>query len=66
MNRATASRLARLEQKIAPPVRQLLLWDASSSDPSFDLDAEIVRFREEKGVTDYDELIVVGWLPPQV
>jgi hypothetical protein len=31
----------------------------------FDLDAEVIRFREEKGVTDHDELIVVGWLPLQ-
>ena len=65
MNRTISTRLARIEQAVTPPRRQFIFWDAGSSDPSFDLDAEIACFREEKGVTDHDELIVVGWLPPQ-
>jgi hypothetical protein len=52
MNRTISTRLARIEQAVTPPRRQFIFWDAGSSDPSFDLDAEIARFREEGGVTD--------------
>jgi hypothetical protein len=65
MNRATASHLARLERAIAPPMRQFILWDASNYDPAFDLQREEQRLRDEDGMTDHDELIVVLWLPPQ-
>jgi hypothetical protein len=56
--------LARLERAIAPR-RQLILWDESKYDPSFDLQREEQRLRDEDGMTDRDELIVVQWLPPQ-
>jgi hypothetical protein len=65
MNRATASRLARLERASAPPVRQFILWDESNYDPAFDLQREVERLRDEGGMTDHDELIVAQWLPPQ-
>jgi hypothetical protein len=41
-----------MEQAVTPPRRQFILSNARSSDPWFDLDAEIARFRD-------------GWLAPQ-
>jgi hypothetical protein len=38
MNRTISTRLARIEQAVRPPRRQFILWDAGSSDPSFDFD----------------------------
>jgi hypothetical protein len=65
MNRATASRLARLEQKLTPPKRTFILWDSTNYDPAFDLQHEVEHLRDEGGMTDHDELIVLGWLAPQ-
>ena len=65
MNRASSARLARLEQKIAPPKRTFILWDASTYDPAFNLQREVQLLRDEEGITDHDELIVAQWSPPQ-
>jgi putative transposase len=54
----------RLLESATTSARRFFLFDKSSFDPSFDLEAANERLRREKGATD-DELFVFSWLPPQ-
>jgi hypothetical protein len=62
--RTARRRLRRLEAAIKPQGKRFFLWDRSDLDPEFDLEAEKQRLRDEEGMSDGDELIIVGWLRP--
>jgi hypothetical protein len=62
--RTARSRLGRLEAAIKPQGKKFFLWDRGDLDPEFDLEAEKQRLRDEEGMSDSDQLIIVSWLRP--
>jgi hypothetical protein len=63
--RNAKGRLARLEVVINPKGRKFGLFDRSNYDPKFDLVAAVKRLRDERRLTENDELHIFRWLGPE-